>query len=259
MLTPGPVKVSFGTIPAQSTLDFGPAPPKLGLPMASLAQLLASHRRILVLDAASTRVQVGLLREGQAFRWHAADDEAGKAIFAGASSLLTQMGWRLEDIGAFAYCEGPGSMLGVRTVAMTLRTWCVLKPRPVYAYQSLTVAGTHVWGQKPGRGFSVIADARRDAWHCQEVKDDGRLPALRRISTPELPSHELAMPENFRTWTRLPRPVMTTSYDLARIFPEILQGDIFREVPAPDAFQHEAPDYKKWPAQPHSAASVSRA
>lgn len=227
--------------------------------MARLAQLLANHGSILVLDAASTRVQVGLLRAGEAGAWHATGEEAGRAIFGGSAALLDAAGLRVDDIGAFVYCEGPGSMLGVRTVAMALRTWTTLKPRPVFAYQSLVLAGKHEWnGQTAGRAFSIIADARRDAWHCQDVSSDGSMSALRRIPTAELPSHELVRPENFRTWSTLPRPVRDCSYELSRIFSEIADEDYFRPVTAPDAFQHDAPEYKKWSAQPHSAASVSR-
>jgi tRNA threonylcarbamoyladenosine biosynthesis protein TsaB len=29
-------------------------------------------------------------------------------------------------------------------------------------------------------------------------------------------------------------------------------------VDSPDVLQHDAPDYKKWSAQPHSAESVAR-
>lgn len=224
--------------------------------MSSLTQLLASHGRLLVLDAASTRVQVGLLRSGAPALWRGFDGEAGTGIFAGTEAVLREAGGKLEDIGAFVFCEGPGSMLGTRTVAMALRTWQVLKPRPAYAYQSLAVAGYLAWTQSP-RSFAVIADARRDTWHVQAVGADGRLAPLQRVAVATLPPGELLTPENFRAWAPLPRPAATASYDLAKIFPTLGDGDYFRPVEAPDAFQHEAPEYKKWSAQVHSAATAS--
>lgn len=225
--------------------------------MASLAQLLACHRRILVLDAASTRVQAGLLRAGEAPLWHAADDEAGKAVFAGTSTLLTRTGLALDDIDAFAYCEGPGSMLGIRTVAMTLRTWITLRVRPAYAYQSLAVAaaGAHAL---QARACSVIADARRESWHCQPITADGLLGPLLRLPAGTQPSGELLTPENFRAWAALPAGTVPCTYDLATLFPLVEQRDLFRETPAPDAHQHEAPDYRKWSAQVHSAETTAR-
>jgi tRNA threonylcarbamoyladenosine biosynthesis protein TsaB len=223
--------------------------------MPSLSQLLASHGRLLVLDAATTRVQIGLLTVGQAGRWLAFDEEAGTALFAGTDVLLKEMRVTLDAVGAFVFCEVPGSMLGIRTVAMALRTWQVLKPRPAYAYQSLALAGRRAWTQQP-RPFAVIADARRETWHVQAVAADGTLAALQRLPASDLPAGELLTPENFRAWATPPRPVAACSYDLARIFPTVAEGDHFHATAMPDAFQHEAPEYKKWSAQVHSAASA---
>ncbi len=223
--------------------------------MSSLTQLLASHGRLLVLDAASTRVQIGLLRSGGSALWRGFDDEAGTGIFTGTETVLKEGGSKLAEIGAFLFCEGPGSMLGIRTVAMALRTWQVLKPRPAYAYQSLAVAGRMAWTHSP-RGFAVIADARRDTWHVQQISADGRLAPLQRIATTGLPVGEMLTPENFRAWAPLPRPATTCSYKLAEAFPVLADGDYFHPVEAPDAFQHEAPEYKKWSAQVHRAAAA---
>lgn len=223
--------------------------------MPSLTQLLASHGRLLVLDAATTRVQVGLIRNGSPARWRSVEDEAGTGLFTATQDVLAEAGTKLDEVGAFIFCEGPGSMLGTRTVAMALRTWQVLRPRPVYAYQSLALAARGAWMQE-ARAFAVIADARRDTWHVQAVGADGRLATLQRLPAGELPAGELLTPENFRAWAQPSRPAATCSYDLAKIFSALADGDYFRAADAPDAFQHEAPEYKKWSAQVHRAATA---
>lgn len=225
--------------------------------MARLTQLLANHGSILVLDAASQRVQVGLLQTGKSALWHATTDEAGRGVFAGTESVLQQSGLTIDRIGAFLFCEGPGSMLGTRTVAMTLRTWLALKPRPVYHYQSLAVAARFAWSHQASRDLTVIADARRETWHCQPIHADGSMPTLQRLPATELPAGDLLTPENFRAWAEPPRPVASCSYELAAIFPAVMDGDYFTATEAPDAFQHEAPEYKKWSAQAHSAATAT--
>ena len=222
--------------------------------MATFAQLLAHHHRILVLDAASTRTQTGLLRSSAPALWQARVEEAGTGIFAGTEALLKKAGLKLDEIGAFVFCEGPGSMLGTRTIAMALRTWQVLHPRPAYAYQSLAVAGRYAWTQRP-RNLAIIADARRDTWHVQTIGADGSLAPLRRMAAGELPAGELITPEFFRTWAQPPRPAAACCYNLAVIFPALAAGDYFRPIESPDAFQHEAPEYKKWSAQVHRAVS----
>jgi tRNA threonylcarbamoyladenosine biosynthesis protein TsaB len=88
------------------------------------------------------------------------------------------------------------------------------------------------------------------------VAADGRLATLQRMPAGELLAGELVTPENFRTWSQPPRPAAVCSYDLAKIFPCLGAGDYFRATEAPDAFQHEAPEYKKWSAQVHSAATA---
>lgn len=228
--------------------------------MARLSQLLAAHGSILVLDAASQRVQVGLLQAGKPALWQASPEEAGRSVFAQTEAVLGQAGLEIGQIGAFCFCEGPGSMLGTRTVAMVLRTWLTLKSRPAYSYQSLALAARFAWSQQAaGRDLAVIADARRDTWHCQPISAGGSLPPMQRLPAVDLPAGEVLMPEHFRAWAVLPRAAATCTYDLAAILPAVMDGDHFTATDEPDAFQHAAPEYKKWTAQAHSAATVRSA
>ena len=226
--------------------------------MPSLSQLLTSHGTLLVLDAASMNVQVGLLRNSAPALWRSTLGEAGTEIFTSAAALLREAQLDVEAINALVFCEGPGSMLGIRTVAMALRTWQVLTPRPAFAYQSLALAAHFEWTQKPSRAFAVITDARRDTWHCQQIEADGQMGPLQRIPGAALPGGEWMTPVNFRAWAQPPRPTGSCSYELAQILPTLASGDFFHPVDAPDAFQHEVPDYKKWSAHIHSVATADK-
>lgn len=207
--------------------------------MPSLRQLLATHAPLLLLDAASTRVQVGWLRSEQQSQWAEAEGEAGIALFEALGALHAEP----ATAGAFVFCDGPGSILGVRTTAMTVRSWCVLQERPVFAYHSLALVA-HALGDA---GMTVIADARRDSWHCASMASP-----LRRVATAELPGR-VAMPEGFRTWTPPPPEVRRTSYALAALLPSVLEVDLFRPTTSPDAFLHEEPSYVTWTPQIHRA------
>jgi tRNA threonylcarbamoyladenosine biosynthesis protein TsaB len=212
--------------------------------MPSLHQLLAAHAPLLVLDAASARVQVGWLGEknaGGAARWEGSDDEAGLGVFRGVEKL----GVNPLEAGAFVFCDGPGSMLGIRTVAMALRTWRVFAPRPVFAYGSLALVA-HALGRSD---VTVIADARRDAWHAFNLHPGG---ALRRVPAAEL-TGELVMPEPFRHWSPLPAKVTRVPYSLAELLPRVADADLFRATEEPDAFLHEEPNYATWTPQIHRA------
>lgn len=207
--------------------------------MSSLRQLLAAPGPLLVVDAASSRVQAGWLAAGAEPRWAAIDDEAGVGVFRAIEAL----GVRPGDAGAYVFCDGPGSVLGIRTTAMAIRAWTTLAPRPAFAYFSLAVAAAALGRPE----VNVIADARRDRWHCLSLGSE-----LRRVPTAEL-AGELVMPENFRHWTPLPPRVATASYDLAALLPRIADADVFRRTDAPDAFLHEEPSYVTWTPQVHRA------
>lgn len=209
--------------------------------MPSLRQLLAAHSPLLLLDAASARVQVGWMADMDpgTSRWHTSDEEAGTGVFRGVEALGVDVG----TAGAWLFCDGPGSILGIRTVAMALRTWGVIAPRPMFAYCSLALVA-----QALGRGdLGVIADARRDAWHHFQLGG-----ALRRVPTAGL-AGELVMPENFRHWSPLPAGVARVPYSVADLLPRVAEADLFRATAAPDAFLHEEPSYATWTPKIHRA------
>ncbi|MDI1249892.1 MAG: peptidase M22 [Lacunisphaera sp.] len=227
--------------------------------MPLLTQLLASHGRLLVLDAASTRVQVGLLRSDAPALWRNREAEAGAALFKDTQAVLDEAGVKLDDVGAFIFCEGPGSMLGTRTVAMTIRTWQVLRPRPTYAYQSLTLLAHNIRFTGTVGPFAVITDARRNTWNTVAVTSDGTVQPLQRLPVAELAARpeRLYSPPVFRAWAPPPRPTRDYPYTVAALLDAHAELDLFSAAPAPDAFQHTAPEYKKWSAQVHSAATAT--
>lgn len=218
--------------------------------MPSLRELLAAHAPLLLLDAASSRVQAGLLEADGRARWAAADDEAGVALFRGIESL----GVEIAAVRAFAFCEGPGSILGIRTAAMALRAWNVLAPRPVFAFRSLEAVAHDLAQRGAGEDFSVIADARRETWHCVEVRG-GAVGLLRRATAAELQG-TLFMPENFRAWSAPPPGTQRAGYDLAALLPRVAGAELFRATDAPGAFLHEDPGYKIWTPRIHGAPAT---
>jgi tRNA threonylcarbamoyladenosine biosynthesis protein TsaB len=207
--------------------------------MSSLRQIAAAHAPLLFLDAASSRIQVGLWHRDGSSDWRTSDEEAGVGLFR----CLEQLDLRIDELAGFVFCEGPGSILGIRTTAMTIRTWNVLSPRPVFAYASLALLA-HALAQPD---LALVADARRDSWHHFRLGE-----SLRRVSTAELPG-ELATPDNFRHWSPLPTRVQRVPYSLADLLPRAADADLFRATDEPDAFLHEEPSYVTWTPQIHRA------
>jgi tRNA threonylcarbamoyladenosine biosynthesis protein TsaB len=209
--------------------------------MPSLSQILREHSPLLLIDAASSTIQVGVLGQDSPARWASRNVEAGVGIFA----CLEDLGADVGSMRSFAYCEGPGSILGIRTAAMALRAWNAILPRPLYGYCGLAVVAT-----AHGRPqTTVIADARRGHWHC--IRMGG---ALGRVPAGDLDG-DLATPEGFRTWDPLPAGTTTLPYSLGPLLslPAVAGADLFSSTQAPDAFLHGEPTYVKWVPQIHRA------
>lgn len=209
--------------------------------MPSLSKILRDHSPLLLIDAASARTQVGVLGGGTPGRWASRSDEAGVGVF----ECLDELDVDISSVGAFAFCEGPGSILGIRTSAMAVRSWNILGPRPTFAYIGLAVVAEAM--ARPG--LSVIADARRGLWH--RVLLGG---PLERVPAAAL-SGDLATPDGFRNWEPLPAGTAVIPYALANLFamPLVAGAELFRETSTPDAFLHQEPAYSKWVPQIHRA------
>lgn len=207
--------------------------------MPSLRHIIERHSPVLLLDAASSRVQIGWLASFDDMRWASSEAEAGVGVFR----CIEELGVSPHDAAAFVFCDGPGSILGIRTVAMAIRTWGVLKATPVFSYHGLELVA-HALGRAD---VTLIADARRDSWHSLKLGSP-----LQRVQTTEL-SGELVTPDGFRNWTPLPPAATRVPYVLADLIPRVLDLDLMRPTEAPDAFLHEEPSYVTWTPKVHRA------
>lgn len=214
--------------------------------MHSLQSLRSAHPAILVLDAASSRIQAGLLSADQNDPWAQFQGDAGLGVFA----CIEQLGCDLRTVDAFLFCEGPGSILGIRTVAMAIRTWQAIRARPAYSYRSLELVAHALAPRK--RNLQVFADARRETWHVVNVEADGTVSTLTRIPHSDLHG-DIVMPENFRSWAAIPSGTRTVPYDLAPLLAETASVPLFTHTPAPDAFSYETPQYVTWSPKIHRA------
>jgi tRNA threonylcarbamoyladenosine biosynthesis protein TsaB len=231
--------------------------------MPSLRSLVATHHRVLLIDSSSTCIQVGLWRLDREPIWNTSEQEAGIAIFAGVEALLAQAGIGVADLGGLVFCEGPGSILGIRTAAMALRVWSAAGGRapPVFAYRSLELVAHDLRRRAIPAPFAVLADARRDSWHWVVAPPEGAIGPLQRIPTATAVafSGRRFTPAGFRAWSSLPGEVSTVPYALPDLWQHQAEADLLRAAPQPDAFLHEAATYVAWNPQIHrTGASPSR-
>ena len=212
---------------------------------------------MLLIDSASTQIQVGLWRRDCEAIWSQSDQEAGIAVFACAELVLAQAGIGVADLGALVYCEGPGSILGIRTAAMALRVWSAATDRtlPAFSYRSLELVAGDLLGSGAPAPFAIVADARRDSWHWVDGPAGGPAGRLRRVPPQELLAFpgRIYTPAGFRAWSQPPRPITTIDYALPALWLRQREADLLRAAPQPDAFLHEEASYMTWTPQIHRA------
>ncbi len=245
--------------------------------MTNLRSLVAANRAVLLIDSASTRIHVGLWRTGSAASplerpererleaplpeaiWHESEQEAGIAVFAGVEAVLARAGIGIADLGALVFCEGPGSILGIRTAAMALRIWSNAAGRalPAFSYRSLELVAHELRRSGIPAPFAVIADARRNSWHRVGVSEDGVIGPLRRVPADALAGlgGRLFTPAGFRSWAQPPDEVMSIPYALPDLWRLQADAGLLRSAPRPDAFLHEEVTYAAWTPQIHQAAA----
>lgn len=76
----------------------------------------------------------------------------------------------------FIFCEGPGSILGIRIAAMAIRGALALRECPVFAFQSLSLAARLILRAGMARGnanFAVVAESRMNCWNVLIVDEKG--------------------------------------------------------------------------------------
>ncbi len=240
--------------------DLADTPAQPAAEPLSLDEIVALHGSVLLLDPCTIQVQAGLLRHDHAPLWHTGGDDSSVHLFSAAQTCLEAAGLKPSQVGAYAFCEGPGSQLGIRTAAMALRTWQVLRPEPapVYAYRSLLVAALAFAKRQPGP-FTVVADARRDSWHVVRVAADGTASPVLRVLRSELAEwpEPLFTPAGFRAWAQPPRDAATCPYDCAEMFGTLPNRPLLTRVGEPEPWLSAPITYKTWTGERHRAAPPS--
>lgn len=230
-----------------------------GAEPCSLAAVVAAHGSVLLLDPCTIHVQAGVLRAGAAPLWHSGGDDSSVHLFSAAETCLHAAGLKPGRVGAYVFCDGPGSQLGIRTAAMALRTWQVLRaaPAPVFAYRSLRVAALAHARQHSGP-FAVVADARRESWHAVRVAADGTATDVLRIARAELADwpEPLLTPTGFRAWAQPPRPADTCGYDCATMFGLLAAEPLLFPVAEPEPWLSAPITYQTWAGERHRAATT---
>ena len=206
----------------------------------------------LLLDASARNVLVGIWNDGQWLSFQESKAEALESIFTGTESVLKQAGVKIKDISSFLYCEGPGSVLGIRISAMALRTWqssLAGGARPVYAYQSLRVSASLLKSKDSDLSGLVLAPSRMGRWNVLELSGNAEIREIDDAALLKLTGDLYFLDQ--RGTTEVPVKTLPAPYDLENVPELFTQHNSICLKDQPDAWLPETPEYKKWEPARH--------
>ncbi len=210
----------------------------------------------LVVDGSNTSVFTGLL--GTDGSWIAKNSEATsplEGLFPSVEKVLQFAQFKISDIRNFIYCEGPGSILGLRLCAMAIQTWGHLSKSTInyIAYNSLELTATLVIQDYPEvhQGL-LISDWKKNAWNSIQLTE-GKFSTITTIDDQSLNDQKdkplFYLPQR-KGWQKVPQRASEIEYNPQRL-PEALQ--LLKETKKVRLYASNMNLFKKWIPQRHRA------
>jgi tRNA threonylcarbamoyladenosine biosynthesis protein TsaB len=213
---------------------------------------MAEHSRPwLVIDASAPVIHVGVLRGAEWLSLRRHEGDALETLFALTSEALTRARTRLDDVGGFIFCEGPGGLLGLRLAAMAVETWRRLPVhagKPLLAYRSLPVAQALAEAAS-GDSVTVVSPFRRGSF-CVLRTGAPEMEVLDAAGVAALQPPVLFLSQRFLR--AAPEGTEPCAYDLTGL-PTLLDAwpELFREASHAEAWVPEVTEYKMWSGERH--------
>ena len=128
----------------------------------------------LVIDCSSSNIFTGILDHKN--QWKSQTRLKGTVLenlFTAIEATIQDAGIKLNNLSGFIYCEGPGSVLGLRLCAMAIETWRRLYPKcnELFKYNSLQLnALVLLQDNADVKDALIVSDWKKGAWNSIEIK-----------------------------------------------------------------------------------------
>lgn len=209
----------------------------------------------MVLDTGGARVHIGLILDGQWAGRKASSTQALESLFELTGHILNECGFTLDKLRAFAFCNGPGSTLGLRLASAAILTWQTLHPhpRPVWHYHSLSLAWIplrpHI---SENENPWLITDYRKKNWLGCPADDANSIHELDTEFIRNLPGPVYYLPQR-TAWSPPPIEVTQVEYPFARLTDLLEIADEASIGEQPELALPGKSDYIKWTPGRHRA------
>ncbi|MGC6423386.1 MAG: hypothetical protein ACON4O_00190 [Lentimonas sp.] len=214
----------------------------------------------LLVDGSGSAVFAGVLGEDQ--QWLAKTHQDGtplEQLFPTVETTLLAADIELSDLRSFIYCEGPGSVLGLRLCAMAIETWGRLYPKSAqyFSYNSLQFCASLIRQEAETDSKALlVSDWKKGAWNAIEISSDtiSETTVLNDEDIADFAGLVYHLPQR-KGWQKPPSNAITLSYT-----PERLQSlfDDFSWLKATrgvELYSSGVNTFQKWTADRHRAPS----
>ena len=195
-------------------------------------------------------------------RWLASKkvtEPALESLFDTVDTVLKSADLELGQIRSYIYCEGPGSVLGLRLCAMAVETWRRIHPNPtgIFAYNSLELvaAGLVQEGEVQAEAL-LISDWKQDTWNGLKITP-GTPERVAPVSTCELSAWEgrlYHLPAR-KGWQNPPENAVEVAYEPERLATLVATPELIQRRESVALYNSGVNTFQKWTAQRHGAIS----
>ncbi len=217
----------------------------------------ASRDRVaLVIDGSSATVFVGLLGTEGKWLFQITQKSAPlEGLFPAVEAVLYSAQCRISDVHDFIYCEGPGSVLGLRLCAMAIQTWGLLREPDVryFSYNSLALTATLILKDTPNMNQALlVSDWKKDAWNsiCINEGQPGAIAVLDNQAVSNWKNGPLFYLPQRKGWQKVPENAIILEYSPHRL-PEVMQ--LLKETKKIELYTSNINVFQKWVPQRHRA------
>ena len=212
----------------------------------------------LVIDGSGSTVFAGLLANDD--QWLAKVERPGtplEELFPAIEIALKEADVHLSNIDSYLYCEGPGSVLGLRLCAMAIETWTRLYPQSaqLYKYNSLQLTALSLLHSTPElQDALIVSDWKKGAWNALYIKDGkvGRTEVIDDEAMATWDGKLYHMPQR-KGWQSPPPNVITLSYDPAQIVNLRQHPSLLQATEGVELYSSGINTFQKWTPTRHRA------
>ncbi len=210
---------------------------------------------LLALDAGGLQSRVGIFRDGAWLSRRSSAAPPLEALFSLTHNCLDDACLPLRDLAGFAFCDGPGSTLGLRLASAALLAWQGLfpKPLPIAHYHSLELAWFPLLRESSRPPLPwLVTDYRKEAWLGAPTGDPARIQELNTDFFADLRTGFYYLPQR-KSWAPPPGDPVPVEYPFADLPAFLHAHPAPRLESRPILALPGKSDYRKWAPVRHRA------